>query len=343
MIARCRRFALLAVAYGLHYSGVLSLWLFLRSKVARRRRICVLGLHRVLSDDDARRTNSQYGILMREGTFARMLEYLNHRFSVISLNALLDGGGNTTEHSRPLGLLTFDDGWRDNYTTAFPWLRRFRMPATVFLVTGLVENQGLFWVERLQRGWANPAGQEHIKASLQTLAAEGAHAMGFDEIVEHLKRMPAETRDRVLNTLLPDGERNDEPNEVDRMMGWDEVKELSSQGIEFGAHTVNHPLLTYESDLTVEHEVRVGRETLENRLGVKTRAFAYPNGDWNDRVRGWVERTGYDCAFTTRAGWYRQGDDLYSIRRIFVHERNVTGWNGTFSPAMFNLTLARWA
>ena len=57
---------------------------------------------------------------------------------------------NDADQAKPLCLLTFDDGWRDTYATAYPWLKRFGMPATVFIATGSIERRGGFWVEQLR-------------------------------------------------------------------------------------------------------------------------------------------------------------------------------------------------
>ena len=70
------------------------------------------------------------------------------------------------------------------------------------------------------------------------------------------------------------------------------------------------------------------------------RTFAYPNGNWDERVRQLVKEAGYERAFTTRPGWYDQRQDPYTIRRILLHEGNVTDRDGRFSPAMLSLTLA---
>jgi peptidoglycan/xylan/chitin deacetylase (PgdA/CDA1 family) len=341
VVAKLRRLLHLAAAAGLYYTGVLRLWCIWRWRVQGKREVCILGLHRVLNDEEFSRSHTQVGIIMRAPTFARMLAYLSRQFQVVALGDLLDGSTSAAATSKPLCLLTFDDGWRDNHSTAFPLLRKYRMPATIFLVTGLVENQGMFWVERLRQAWEDPVGREQICARVVGGTIRDASSMPFDQVVESLKRRPVEERDRILAQFALPLETPESGDGVDRMMRWDEAKELCTQGIEFGAHTVNHPLLTYESDATVERELTQGKQMVEARLGVQVRAFAYPNGDWDERIRAWVQRTGYECAFTTQPGWYRPGADPFTIRRILVHERNVTGWDGEFSPAVFNLTLAR--
>ena len=182
-----------------------------------------------------------------------------------------------------------------------------------------------------------------MKSVLSQVAAQNrCQVADLEDMVEWLKHMSAEKRHSLLRRLLPSEENSNYSDEVDSMLTWNQVIEMSQNGMEIGAHTVNHPLLSYESDTTVERELSISKQTLAEKLGKKVRAFAYPNGDWDERVRRWVKQVGYESAFTTRPGWHHFGQDWYTIRRILLHEGNVTGADGQFSPAMLNLTLAGW-
>jgi len=126
------------------------------------------------------------------------------------------------------------------------------------------------------------------------------------------------------------------------MMTWDHVKEMSQCGIEFGAHTVNHPLLAYESKEVVWRELSESKKAIEEITGRPADSFAYPNGDWNAEVRQCVVEAGFSSALTVKRGWHGWKDDRYSIRRVFLHDGNVTGLGGTFSPAVLEWTMNGW-
>jgi peptidoglycan/xylan/chitin deacetylase (PgdA/CDA1 family) len=338
MTSKLRRFFVLVVAGVLYHSGLLRLLCWLRRAVLRRREICVLAFHRVLSQEEEAQANSLAGMVLKEATFAKLLAFLQREFRIVPLDALLRA---PQDLSKPLCLLTFDDGWRDNFTVAYPWLKRYGAPATIFLTTGMLETQGVFWVEQLSRAWRDPARRQQIQARFRE-ARPGQAAPGLEEIVEACKRLPAAERGPFLEDLSLLGEAQAALYPADQMLMWDQVKEMSSSGIEFGSHTVTHPLLTYEDDATVERELCVSKQTLQERLGKEVGAFAYPNGDWNERVRKMVKDAGYQLAFTTRRRWYRQGEDLFAIPRIMLHEGNVTGLDGKFSAAMLALRLCGW-
>jgi len=264
---------------------------------------------------------------------------------VISLEEFLCAGEQNQGDSRPRCLLTFDDGWRDNYTRAYPILRKFNSSATIFLVTEMVGTTGGFWVERLRNTWKNPSERRRmIPVVAERLASRnGGPEINLEDVVEYLKHLPAQERNGLLERLLPSPETEEAANDLDRMMTWEEAAELARNGVELGAHTATHPILTHEDNATVCHELTTCKETLEEKLARPARAFAYPNGNWNEGVRAQVERAGFQCAFTTRRRWYCPGDDPFTIPRFIIHEKKISGLDGEFSPALFSLTLARWA
>jgi peptidoglycan/xylan/chitin deacetylase (PgdA/CDA1 family) len=296
----------------------------------------VLGFHRVLSAEEYANSDSLPGMIMSEATFAALLAYLQDHFQVIRLDELEWAD---RKPSKPCCLLTFDDGWRDNYARAYPLLASYKLPATVFLATGFIGTDADFWVEQLVR--ASKTGVARILSSAAELTGGRAASSSLEALIEWLKRMPAHSRAEMLDPLLAGHRNKDEANAKQQMLNWDQVVEMSRGGIEFGAHTVNHPLLPYEEEVVVEQELREAKKMLEKKLGKEIVAFAYPNGDWNPAVRRSVQEAGYQYAFTTRLAWHRRGSDPYTIPRILLHEGSVTGRDGRFSPAMFNLLLAR--
>jgi peptidoglycan/xylan/chitin deacetylase (PgdA/CDA1 family) len=305
-----------------------------------RKEICVLGLHRVLTEEEYPRSFSLDGIKLREETFVTLLKHLEQSFQVLPIDAVVQADAGDPRDSRPICVLTFDDGWRDNYTTAFPWLKKLGLPATIFLVTGLVGSGDTFWIERLATVWADRSRRAFIQSESGGVKNRSRN-VSFEKIIEHLKHMPAAKRQTLLSRMLPAVDAGTPQSPYEKMMDWNQVIEMSQNGIEFGAHTVTHPLLPQEDDSAVQNELHSSRLTLEKLLGKKARSFAYPNGEWDERVRSWVARAGYECAFTTRSGWHCVGDDPFTIRRVLLHEGNITGMDGKFSPAVFNYTLAR--
>ncbi len=334
MRGNLRQWVKLLVAGVFYHSGGFRLLLQRRAKKGS---VCVLGLHRILEEAQKKRSNSQEAIVLAAEAFEQMLEFLGRYFRLIPVEAMLQNSDD--DASRPRCVVTFDDGWEDNYSQAYPRLKRAGAPATIFLATALVDGSGPFWVDRLRAACGD---ENHLRTLRQKLALRlrrSAEAITPDEAIEHLKHMPAGDRQAVLEDVLVG---SNGVCDRDCMLTWEQVRQMSRDGIELGSHTDTHPLLPYEQGAAVENELRVSKEKIERAVEGPVRAFAYPNGDWNERVRVCVRQAGYQCAFTTRPGWFRRGSDPYTVPRILLHDGNVTGLDGKFCPAVFSLTLMGW-
>ncbi len=340
MKKKLKRYLTLALAWFLYYSGLIRLWVRYRHCDRHGNSICVLGLHRVLHDADLKQSNSLPGIVLRQSTFAQMVRFLHHHYAVITLGEFLSLRSSTITFSKLPCLLTFDDGWADNFTTALPLLEKYNMPAVIFAVTGLIGTNETFWVEQVSRIYGGEDTRQRLVAAITAGSNERRGEVQFEEIVEKLKHMPSSHRQQILGSLLTDSATHEAAEHGDRLLTWNETRALQDAGVEIEAHTATHPLLVYEDDESVRWELNECKRVLELELGKPIRAFAYPNGTWDERVRKMVVEAGYECAFTTERGWYRPGSDRFAVRRIMLHEGMVTGPNGKFSPALLSLRLS---
>src|SRR3984893_7870889 len=173
MLAKLRRFVRSSAANVLHYSGAADSWRLLRQRALHKDDVCVFGLHRVLTNAERSLSNSLDGMVVTEAPLAEE-RHINR--------------------SKPRCLLTFDDGWKDTYTRAYPWLKKFGMPAIVFLATGAIVSRRGFWVEELKRLWRMPDARVKLKSDLRRLAGQGGDELGeLEQAVEWLKHMATET------------------------------------------------------------------------------------------------------------------------------------------------------
>jgi peptidoglycan/xylan/chitin deacetylase (PgdA/CDA1 family) len=97
-------------------------------------------------------------------------------------------------------------------------------------------------------------------------------------------------------------------------MTWDEVRELSAAGMEIGCHTMTHPYLTrVKSDATLRREIIGARQKIEQQIGRPVTSFAYPFGQYNERVAAMVKEAGFTSARTTWPGVTHTEEGLYSL------------------------------
>lgn len=240
--------------------------------------------------------------------------------------------------------ITFDDGYRDTLTIAAPILARLELPATTFLVPGILSGEVNPWWERL--GWALETGRaEVIDFEGQRLALRDAamRRRAFRSVAEQLKRRDRHRReeatDQLVETLSPTGTYH--PGEL--FCDWDGARALTRTGMAIGSHSMYHAILSKEPGEAQHADLLDSRKLLEAELGAPIDLFAYPNGapaDYDLTTIAAAGAAGYTHAVTTQDGWNRPSTPPYEIRRFVMYpERGVSGFaalarqRGTFPRA----------
>jgi peptidoglycan/xylan/chitin deacetylase (PgdA/CDA1 family) len=286
-----------------------------------RGKATILMYHRVLPASDVSSHYVQPAMYVTPDTFERHLAFLKEHVDVISLRDLLEKwSAGTWDDSARYCVLTFDDGWLDNYRYAYPLLRAYAMPATIFLPTDLIGSSVSTWPDRLGR--------------LLEARGRGTREQ-WNADIERAKALADPDRNDLIDALA--AEAGDAGDRTRSFMNWEEVEELSRNGISFGSHTATHADLTRLGPQALEHELRAPLEALRTRGLDTVPAIAYPNGDYTAGVAAAAQAAGYRAALTTRPGLEDARPDLFALKRIAVHE------DVSRSAASLSLHIARTA
>lgn len=266
------------------------------------------------------------------GDLRRHLHYLRRHYRMMHLEEALEElyascGEKKQGRDRPTPLvLTFDDGYYDNYTHGFALARELQIPITIFLIPGYIESGKSFWWregERLaQLAQLDSVSIDGHRYCLKQQEDRELLARAIDEHLRHARSLAE--REEFLRDML---QMLDVPSHVPveeeavRPLNWTEIREMDESGwVSFGAHTMHHPILAYlESPEEVRREVRECRDTLARQLGHPVRTFAYPVG--RDEHIGKeapeaVREAGYDWAVTTTNGVCSPRNDPYQLPRV---------------------------
>lgn len=204
----------------------------------------ILAYHKIVPRSQMK--PGEEGMCVTPETFEMQMNHLVRHCRVMALDDLVE----TLNAGRPIAprtcVLTFDDGTRDNFETAFPILERLHLPATFFVITS---------------------------------------------------RLNANAQD-CFNS--------------------EEAKTILDRGGGIGGHSRTHRKLTRTTDQELDEELRLPLRQIREMLGVESPAFAYPFGDFDERVKIRVREAGYRCAVTTRPGFVKSGADLFSLPRIHI-------------------------
>ena len=252
--------------------------------------------------------------------FEQQMRFLSKHYTVVSLAELtrrLAGG-----LARPVVAVTFDDGYQDNYHNASPILRKYDLPATIFLTTGTMDSREPLWFERLAAGF-----QKTSKAVLDVeigprnrfpLGTEAERLEANDAVFSIVRTLPDSDRRQWLEMILQQLGVEEDGQLKDRMLTWEQAREMHREKIDFGGHTVTHPFLSRMTGAQFTWEVAECKRRIENELQIQVRHFAYPNGreeDFGPANKGLIRGAGYTAAVTTIWGTNYPATDLLELRR----------------------------
>lgn len=267
-------------------------------------RLTVLAYHRIIDVNAPGFDLYRPNVSASPAMFERQMAYVSEHFTVIDLarlNAFIHHGEPLPP--RPL-LITFDDGYIDNYTNAYPILRRYNLPAIMFLIAGKMDNPTPPWWD-LCAYYFN-----HTRCASVDLPLLGQRDLTIsreavrEELMRQLKRLPNEQKNEVINVL---GQVLDVPATVypPLFVSWDQVRELVANGISCQPHTVDHPIMTRIGRDEVLYQLCESRARIERETGQQAITFAYPNGtraDFDDSTLSALRECGYQTAFTLVPG-----------------------------------------
>lgn len=295
-----------------------------------RGKVSILMYHRVVTTAELSSQFIQPGMYVTSETFERQARFLREYFEVLSLPELLTmWRENTWRSDRRYCVITFDDGWIDNFVHAFPVLQRYELPATIFLATGVIGTRSWFWPEEV--GWLSqrfallpPEQKGKVLAFLRAgdpwlNGIAGDIEMGqLDKLIERCKVVSHDKVKELVGRLADEMEVRLPSERL--VMNWDEVRDMAAAKVSFGSHSINHKILTTVSAAELGEEIVGSMDTLRSH-GLKGEfAFCYPNGNYSPTVVQTVESAGYCAAMTTEPGWEgREPENLFQLKRIAVH------------------------
>jgi peptidoglycan/xylan/chitin deacetylase (PgdA/CDA1 family) len=298
--------------------------------VAGGGKLLLLGYHRILPLDRAGHDGDLELISATPDEFRWQMQYLADRFEPVSFARIaetFDGGPPLPKRAVAV---TFDDGFYDLHAYALPMLRQTGMTATVFVATDYVDHGGVFWFDHV--AWAlanNDASKLPLPESVQPLLADHSVAGRQRLIVAVLRVLKDsdEARRHAYVTALLDACPLPPDITLGRALNWDEIRDMSAAGIEFGSHTASHRCLSRLSRTDLEHELRHSKQRIEQETGKPVAALAYPFGGrsaFNREVVEVARSLGYRLATTYVPGVNRiRSSDPFALLRQHV-ERDTS-------------------
>lgn len=281
----------------------------------------VLMYHRVL-DGAAARTCNPSLLSATPAAFDAQMRHVARHYRVLSPHDVLAHLRSGRSLPPRALLVTFDDGYRDFGEVAWPALRRYRLPATVFVPTAHPDRPDrVFWWDRLHAAFtATRRTRLDTPCGAFEIATPRSRREALRSLQRFIKLLPHAQAMQLVGELCRElGEEAPPRSEV---LGWNELRELAADGATIAAHTRTHAALTRLSIEGARAEIRLSVEDLRREIGNVPPVFAYPFGDHDDRIVRLVREEGFEMALTCRDGHSRwPGADLLRLPRIGITSR----------------------
>ena len=297
---------------------------WLLERLPRQPVLMILNYHRIGDADATQYDSGMFSCTAAE--FDWQLTYLKRHFRMTTLDevlGLLAGDGRLSE---PRVLVTFDDGYIDNYQQAFPLLVRHGVQGVFFLPTAFTGTSRIPWWDAIayiiKRSRKTRFRIEYPESEEFDLAAEGA-ARTIMRVLTHYKQPAMRDHDRFVEEL----ERVCESSRPDCVaercfLDWNEAREMQRGGMGFGSHTHNHEILSKLSSGKQFEELSLSRQILQRELKQDIDTLAYPVGvrhTFSSETVEALRRAKYRAAFSFNSGFNKAGSiEPYDIRRCGV-------------------------
>lgn len=276
--------------------------------------------------------------------FEAQVQFLKANYRILSMTELCQElCERPSSPARPAVILTFDDGYVGTYENAFPVLKKYGIPAMVYLTGQCIETGEVAWYDKIF-ALAKRYSSEVVRFFNERLNTSLANKDDFVwvafQIVKHLRTIPNGERVQFCQELASRFPVS--PSETrDRMLTWNQVRAMQDDGISFGVHTMTHPAVSRLNDLELQSEILGCKRLIEERLQLQMLDFAYPFGlpaDCGLNATPHLEKWGFRTAVTTVPALVEYNTDALLMPRVgFVEGRKLS----TFGFDLVRLLLDR--
>ncbi|MDY6896069.1 MAG: polysaccharide deacetylase family protein [Thermotogota bacterium] len=267
---------------------------------------------------------------IQQSIFENQIKFLKKRYNFISLKHYAEVlNGHRDDLPDNSIIITIDDGYQDNYTYAYPVLKKHKIPATIFLVADFINKKAWLWSNKLEfilkesklTEFDFPMSTDTAQFRVDDF--KNWHSTQL-AMFDYCRTLSNSAKDNTLNDLAKHlgVDVPDEAVADFQPLTWAQVREMLNSGVDFGSHTCFHSILASVTSEELRHEIVDSKREIETKLQVNVESFCYPNGqpkDINENVIEALEQSGYNCAVTTVRGHNKIDDaNRFLLKRMSI-------------------------
>ena len=281
----------------------------------------ILMLHRVVEKrselDDNRRLEITPDFLEQT-----ILQYRTAGYQVVSINEAYSIQKQCTKPKNPYLCFTFDDGFRDNLTMAFPVFEKYHVPFTIYVATDFPDGKAFvwwYWLEELLMSNNKLTLTDGTEYHCETIAAKN---QTFHQIKQQIRDNGQHNTRALLEKLFGETYMKELHSlSTAPVLSWDDIRQLQTSGLcTIGSHGISHTSFTQMNNETLRNELQLSRERIEAQTGSKIYHLAYPYGDMDPRVAKEAKQSGYLSAVRIDGGMQRIHQNPFYFKRSALYQ-----------------------
>lgn len=259
--------------------------------------------------------------------FLKQMLFLKKNCDVISLDKL-EKYKREKNIKKNTVLISFDDGFENNFKVAAPILKKLNLPCIFYISTGMIGKNDMFWVDKIE-DIINRTKVKYLDIDLEKkirfpLNSKLEKIKAVEQIKKFSKSVSAIKKNKLIKRLsiILKIKPSNKYSKNYRIMNWQQVKKLASNDLfEIGGHSLNHDILTRLSVSEMKKNIKQSISLLEKKLNKKIKHYSYPEGqstDYNDNIKKYLRSLGIKICPTAINGVAKLDDDDFEIKRIMV-------------------------
>lgn len=319
------------VANILYLSGFLFLFEFF-SRIKNSQKVPILLYHSISRPGHQETLLHHKVVSAAPEVFERQIRYLKKKYQIISLPDYISIITSGFPIPKNCVILTFDDGYQDNYTYAYSILQAYNAPATIFICPDLIDSQQSLWTNKLAAGILRSKVPSITidKLGKYDLSTRQARLHAADQLIDQIKGFKDEEIQKTIDHILIQLQLEPNiPSPHQQYLSWQQIRTMAQNNISFGAHTLSHVNLSKVPSSKARNEIEASKQRIETKLNIPVKSFAYPFGgmdSFNDHHTKLARDLGFSCACTTLFGRNTLSQELFRLKRIpifYYHNMNV--------------------
>ena len=307
--------------------------------------LAILMLHRIVTEEERAKSLNK-PMMVTEAQFESLLKAIHRYCRPVALSDAVQQIKYGRKFKPGTVAITFDDGYYDVYQRAYPLLRRYDIPATLFVTTSVIDNPQhyLWWDEvdylcatdQVGRISSGDFHSEELRAAVHYLAQlQGNRTAHLEaKIRQTFSHMPLAERERIVVRIRELATESGSRTQL--MLSWDNIRAMSDL-FEIANHTVSHPMLSRLGLPEMRQEIEDAKLRIEKETATACKGLAYPSGDFSDEVVSIAESLGFDYAVTTR---FSNNSDSSDRMRLGRKDAGYLYLDHKLSPAYFNIVVS---